>query len=342
MRLIVLACLALLLAGCGKPQVYQQESYVFGTRVQISIYGDDEAQAHKQIAAVLGGLDRLHARLHAWQPSELTRLNAAIARGEAYTVDAELLGQLRLAQDMATRSDGLFNPALGQLVAAWGFHRDEFAPRRPDPQALAQLLAARPSLDDLDLRGERVSSRNPAVAIDLGGFAKGWALDWAARELRRAGVRNALLNFGGNVLALGRKGSEPWRVGIQHPREPSAMASVALADGEAIATSGDYQRFFELDGQRYSHLIDPRLGEPARGMMAVTVIAPASVQAGVISDVLGKPLFIGGTATAAFYARRFGVTDYLLLDARGDAHLSAGMSKRIHWLNKPERLANLS
>lgn len=328
--------MALLLTACGAPELYQQESYVFGTRVQITIYGEPEAEARRHAAAVLADLDRLHVKLHAWQPSEVTRLNAALAKGHPHTVDAELLDMLKVAQDMARRSDQLFNPAVGHLVEAWGFHRDNFAPVRPDPALLATLVAARPSLDDLAFAAMQVQSRNNEVAIDLGGFAKGWALDKAAEYLRAQGVKNALINIGGNVLALGSKGAEPWRVGIQHPRKPGAMASVALADGEAIGTSGDYQRFFEQDGQRYSHLIDPRTGEPARRVAAATVIAPPSARAGTLSDVAGKPLFIGGPASALLFGKRFGLNDMMLVDNEGRAFLSASMQKRINWLIRPD------
>lgn len=330
--------LALLLAGCGGPELYQQESYVFGTRVQISIYGMPKAEASRHAAAVLAELDRLHAKLHAWQPSEITRLNAALAQGRVYTVDAELLDMLKRAQDMAGRSDQLFNPAVGHLVEAWGFHRDNFAPVRPDPAQLARLVAARPSMDDLTFDDLQVGSRNREVALDLGGFAKGWALDLAASYLRTHGVKNALINIGGNVLALGKKGDESWQVGIQHPRQPGAMASIALGDGEAIGTSGDYQRFFEQDGKRYSHLIDPRSGEPARQLAAVTVIAPPSPQAGTVSDVAGKPLFIAGRESAMRYAGRFGVKDIVLMDVDGAVFLSASMQQRIKWLIAPDRV----
>ena len=109
------------------------------------------------------------------------------------------------------------------------------------------------------MRGESRQSQ-PRVKLDLGGYAKGYALDRAAEILKSQGIHNALINIGGNVLALGTHGTRPWRVGIQHPRKPGPLATLELRDGEAIGTSGDYQRYFELDGKRYCHLIDPRTG----------------------------------------------------------------------------------
>ncbi|WP_373973768.1 FAD:protein FMN transferase [Chitinibacter sp. SCUT-21] len=337
----LIATALLLLAGCGKNELYQQESYVFGTRVQISIYGLDEAVAAKHAGAVLSELDRLHKKLHAWQPSEITRLNNAIKNGETITADVELIEMLNAAKKYAQQSDQLFNPAVGGLVTLWGFHRDTFAPVTPDAQSLAILLAAQPSLNDLTIDGASISSSNPAVEIDLGGFAKGWALDHSAKYLRQQRVLNALINIGGNVLALGKKDQEPWTVGLQHPRQPEAMATIALKNGESIGTSGDYQRYFMLNGKRYSHLIDPRTGQPAQGVQAVSVIAPPSYNAGAISDVATKPMLIGGVNTSWKYAQRFGLEDVLLINEQGDAFISPSMQARIKWLKKPTHLYRL-
>jgi thiamine biosynthesis lipoprotein len=331
----------LLLTACNKPALYQQESYVFGTRVVVSVWGMSEPQAREATAAALAELDRLHAKLHAWRPSDVMRLNEAFARGESAPLDEELAGMLRQATDHARRSEQLFNPAVGQLVTLWGFHRDTFEPVAADPRAVAALLAAHPSLDDLRFENGRVSSRNRAVAIDLGGFAKGWALDRVASILRNKGVNNALINIGGNVMALGSKSGESWKVGLQHPRKPAAMASIELRDGEAIGTSGDYQRYFEKGGQRYSHIIDPRSGEPARALQAATVIAPPSNDAGTVSDAATKSLFIGGKGSAPRFAARYGIRDFLLVDPQGAVWASPSMLSRMAWLDKPDMITPL-
>ncbi|MBS0542467.1 MAG: FAD:protein FMN transferase, partial [Proteobacteria bacterium] len=215
---LLLLCLAMLLAGCSRPQVFHRESYVFGTQVSVAVYGEDEAQADAAIGAVLREFDRLHRAYHAWEPSDLTALNAAIARGETATVSDELAAMLQDAQRIAAAGDELFDPALGKLIALWGFQSDTFVPRLPDPAKVQALIAAKPRMSDLVIDGNRVSSRNPAVQLDLGGYAKGYALDRAASLLRAQGVANALINISGNLMALGTKGGQPWRIGIQDPR----------------------------------------------------------------------------------------------------------------------------
>jgi thiamine biosynthesis lipoprotein len=326
------ALLAAALAGCGRSPLYQQESYVFGTRVEVLIHGEPRAKASEAAAAVLREFDRLHAMLHAWQPSELTRLNEAIARGEPATVSAELAAVVADAKRIAGESGYLFDPALGNLIGLWGFQSDEFPARLPDAEALARLRQARASMSDVSVEGRRVASRNPAVKLDLGGYAKGYALDRAAALLAERGVANALINIGGNVMARGDKGGKPWRVGIQHPRAPAPLATLALKDGEAIGTSGDYQRYFELDGVRYCHILDPHSGAPARGTQAVTVLVTPRERAGTLSDAASKPLFVTGAAGWRESARKLGIDHVLRVDASGRIAVTRALLGRLEFV----------
>ena len=336
--LFILAALLALpaLTACRPaPPLVQQEAFVFGTRVEVIVAGQPEAEARAATGAVLREFDRLHRSYHAWRPSELSTLNAALAAGKSAEVSEELAAWLREAQALSAAGDGLFDPGIGRLIALWGFQNDEYQAKQPDSAALAAWRAAPAGIADLHLDGRRVSSRSPQVAIDFGGYLKGVALDRAAAILRAHGVGNALINIGGNVMALGRKNGEPWRVGIQHPRQPGALATLELADGEAVGTSGDYQRYFEVGGQRYSHLIDPRSGEPAQHTRALTVLIPGGAQAGMRSDALSKPLFIAGASWPAL-AERLGVTHVLRVDADGRLEISAALNARLKFVATPE------
>lgn len=301
---------------------------MFGTLVEISVLDDDAARARSAMSSVLARFDVLHRQLHAWQPSELSRLNAALAGGQPATVTPELAAILRDAQTLSVRSDGVFNPAMGQLIALWGFHSDAMPSRVPDATVIRKQVDAAPRMTDLRFDGNTVSSSNPSVQLDLGGYAKGYALDEAVTLLKTQGIRTALVNIGGNVIALGQHGDRPWRVGIQHPRTPGTLATIDLNDGEAIGTSGDYQRYFEANGQRYSHLIDPRTGYPASGMQSVTILVSGK-HAGTRSDALSKPLFIDGPARLAERAAAVGVTHYLAVDAAGRIYRSPAMQARL-------------
>lgn len=333
-RLLLLGALLTLLTGCA-PKIHKQQSYVFGTLVEITVYGEDEARARRVTDQVLKDFDELHRTLHPWEPGTLERINGilALATPEAPAKASMPPGVIPILQD-ATRlselSEGLFNPAIGNLVRLWGFHSDTFEPRLPDPAAVAKLVQANPRMSDLRLEGLSLVGTNPAVRIDLGGYAKGYALDVAAAYLKSQGVKNALINIGGNILALGAKGGEPWKVGIQHPRRAGALAVLELHDGEAIGTSGDYQRFFELGGKRYCHLIDPRTGRPADQAQAVTVIARGP-HAGTLSDVASKPLFIGGPAQWRRLAAKMGIAEALFVAADGTIAVTRALDRRLAW-----------
>ncbi len=325
---LVIAALVLLLSACARPQLFHQEAYVFGTRVDLTVYGKSHEQAASAMAAVLQEFDRLHQAFHAWQPSQLTALNDAIAAGEAHEVSDELADLLRDARQIAIDGDGLFDPALGRLIALWGFHSDEFEPVRPDPDAIQALLDAAPRMAEVEIDGNRVSSPNPAVQIDLGGYAKGYALDRAVAILRERGIHDALVNIGGNVMALGSKGGTPWRLGIQHPREPRPLATLPLYDGEAIGTSGDYQRFFEIDGERYAHLLDPRTGQPATGTQSLTVLITPRDSAGTWSDATSKSPFIAGDDWRD-HTRRYGIEHVLRVADDGRIEVTRALRARL-------------
>ncbi|OWY40835.1 thiamine biosynthesis protein ApbE [Xenophilus sp. AP218F] len=329
-----------LLAGCQPAaQPYQQESYVFGTRVEITVAGLPPDRARQAVAGALADLDSLHRRLHAWQPgSELMALNDAIAAGRPQRVAPDLMGLLAASQRYEALSDGLFSPAIGKLVALWGFHADNYAAVLPDPARLQALVAARPRMSDLTLRDGAARSANREVAVDLGGIAKGWALDRVRGELLRAGVKSGLINIGGNVLAIGVKpDGSAWKVGIQHPRENRAMAVATLNDGEAIGTSGDYQRYFSAQGRRHCHLVDPRDGNADCKMQAATVLTGPGPEAGMLSDAASKPLYLAGPARAGYYAQRFGVRQWLLVDGAGEVWISGPLARRLAWLQPAPR-----
>jgi thiamine biosynthesis lipoprotein len=326
----LLPLLLALVACSNKDEAFRQESFVFGTRVEISIHGEDAAKAETAAQAVLARFDELHRKLHAWQPSALEQLNAAFAAGAKAAVDAELAYILEDARAYSLESGELFNPAIGNLVRLWGFHADLPQSAVPADEKIVAAVKAAPSMRDVHVEHGLAWSDNPAVRIDLGGYAKGYALDEAARLLKRHGIRNALVNIGGNVMALGARGARPWKVGIQHPRKSGVIATLELKDGEAIGTSGDYQRYFEADGRRYCHLIDPRTGKPASGMQSVTILVSGD-RAGTRSDVLSKPLFIGGADRLESLAAQTKVANLLAILSDGSLLVAPEMRERLQW-----------
>jgi FAD:protein FMN transferase len=329
-RLAVVVAVMLLGACEGKEPVYQEQGYVFGTLVEVSVYGETEPRAKQAVSEVMQEFQRLHDMLHAWKPSELSEMNAAFAKGESMAISAELVAILQDATQFSIQSNRLFNPAIGGLVQLWGFHTDEFKPVEPDEKQVAQWVAANPQMSDITIVRGRAQSDNKFVQVDLGGYAKGYALDRAAELLRKQGIHNALINIGGNILALGLHGGRPWRVGIQHPRKSGALATIELHDGEAIGTSGDYQRYFMVGEVRYCHLINPRSGYPMQGVQAVTILTRGP-RAGVLSDASSKPLFLSGASGWREAAKQMNLSEAMLVDGQGHIHLTAELQKRLEF-----------
>jgi FAD:protein FMN transferase len=333
-RCLVLLFAALAALPCVRAAAaeYRASSYVFGTLVEITVADADTTLARETVGQIFHEFDRMHRDLHAWQPGELVALNRAIARGEKnIRTTREIAGLIRESQRLAAQSGDLFNPAIGKLVGLWSFHRDKPGGPLPRPEEIAQIIRANPRMSDLSAEGDTVTSANPGVQLDFGGYAKGYALDRAAAILHERAIRNALVNVGGNIMALGRHSGRPWRMGLQAPRGKGVLATIELADGEAIGTSGDYRRYYEIDGKRYSHIIDPRTGYPVPGVQSVTVLVPKQVGAGALSDAASKPMFIEGIEGWKKAALQMGISQAMLVDFDGVVHVTPELKARLRF-----------
>jgi thiamine biosynthesis lipoprotein len=331
-NLIRAICLLLVLAagGCGqrKDETYHDQFFAFGTLVDISVYGVDPQLAESACRKIESDFMDMHASWHAWQTGALATLNRQLARLEPATTAPSLLPLLKEANRLSRVSTGLFNPVIGNLIALWGFH-DNALPvgTLPDSAAIRKLVAQAPSVDNVTISDTTVTSDNPAVAYDLGGFAKGYAIDRAIEHLRKAGIQNAIVNTGGDLRVIGQHGERPWHIGIRHPRETGILASLDISGDASIFTSGDYERFFEVDGRRYHHIIDPRTGYPADSTVSVTVIHSDAATA----DAAATALFVAGPDEWLSIARKMGIRYVMLIDTRGTIHMNPAMQSRLHF-----------
>lgn len=319
----------------GQPErVHSETLFVFGTLVEVLIYGEDEATARAATTVLGHQFQKYHRDWHAWRDGELTRLNAAIARGEPFDVGADLAQVLKEGQTLSIASDGMFDPAIGGLIELWGFHSDTLpVGPPPSPASIATLVAAHPTMSDLDISGTIVRSNNPSVQLDLGGYAKGSALDRAADMLRSRGIEDAVLNAGGDVTVLGRRGAREWRLAIRDPFAWGAVATLSVHPGESVFTSGNYERFLEQAGTRFSHIIDPRSGWPAPDIVSVTVVA----RNGALADAAATALSVAGVEGWQKTARKMGVDTALLIDGAGQLYASSAMAARLEIEASPDR-----
>ena len=253
---------------------------VMGTIAELGVVDDDAVAGHAAIDAAIAELRRVEWMMSRYSPtSDVGRANRVAAR-DAVDVSPPTAAVLEAAVAWAIASDGAFDPCIGRAVELWDVeHRTT-----PPPAADVRRLAGRHLYRALDLDGgarPRVRLTDREAAIDLGGIAKGYAVDLAADALRRRGVARGIVNVGGDLYAIGRsEDGDPWRVGVRSPADPGGlMATLEVADA-AVATSGDYERFFEYRGRRYHHLLDPETAAPrVSAAHSVTVRASSCIDA---------------------------------------------------------------
>ena len=320
----------LILAGCGgSGEIHRQKAFVLGTVVDIAGTGVTEGTFQEAVGAAFRRMRRIHNALSTTGgANQLANFNRA-AHADWVPLEPPLRELLPRAAAMEQATAGAFRSTLGRLVALWGFREPPFPDQPPADAAIRSLLAQGAGDAALALRRRNGTLQarltRPGAALDLGGIAKGFALDQAAAVLQEHGVEQALINAGGDMRALGRRGDRPWRVGIRHPRDPDrVLGIVALAPGEAIVTSGDYERFFRHAGQRHHHLLDPTTGRPARAAQSATVIGPRATE----TDAWSTALFVRG---AAGLAKLGPAQPGLVIDADGNAHANAAMDERLEW-----------
>ncbi|HMM46186.1 MAG TPA: FAD:protein FMN transferase [Candidatus Macondimonas sp.] len=326
-RLAGLLALLLALAGCERPAApVEAEVYAMGTLVHFSLYGAAPDAAAAAIHEAEDWLQSFGRDGWAYGEGELAQLNAALARGECRRVSADIAAQIRLARELSLASEGRFDPAVGPLVRLWGFDRAPRDPDRPFPQpgAIRSLLPL-PSIGAVTVSAAGEVCGPRGLFIDLGGIGKGYAVDRVVAALGRRGIPAALVNAGGNLKTLGDPPGRAWRIGIRDPYRPGVMATLELAAGESVSTSGDYERMFDQAGTRYHHILDPRTGYPVAGLHAVTVVhADAAV-----ADAASTALFVAGPGQWRQVAAALGIAQVLVVQADGTVAMTPAMAGRV-------------
>ncbi|MEX0900664.1 MAG: FAD:protein FMN transferase [Gammaproteobacteria bacterium] len=295
---VALACAA---PACTRPTPPDSDRFpALGTLVEVTVRESDDGRRVAALQRARTVFESATRDWHGWGGGELARVNDGTA-----TPSAELAALITRADEIASASGGLFEPRLGTLVELWGFHDGERAPGPPP--------------DDVEI----ATSLESRVRIDLGAVAKGAAVAAAIDALRAAGITDALVDAGGDLAALGDAGGRPWRVGVRDPHGLGVIAGLDLRTGEAVFTSGDYERRFEWNGIAYHHLFDPRTGHPARATASVTVVHrdPAT------ADAASTALFVAGDDWPRV-ARELGIDFVMRVTPDGRIETTAAFARR--------------
>jgi thiamine biosynthesis lipoprotein len=320
------------LADPDKKFVYTGQA--MGTVISVFLWTDDEAKAAKAAESVFTEMKRLDGVMTTWTPdSEVSQVNTA-AGDKPVVVSDETFTVIARAIDVSRKSHGVFDITVGAFKGLWKFDQDMDG-TLPEPAEVKKRLANIGWKDVvLDRKKHTVFLRRKGMSITLGGIAKGYAVDRCVALLHEQGLVNFMVQAGGDMYVAGKKGADPWVVGIRDPRGPhDSMFATAAVEDHSFSTSGDYERGFVKDGVRYHHILDPRTGQPAHASRSVTVRAKDAFTA----DAWSKVLFILGTKPSLALIKREKLTDFevVWVDDKNEIEMTDGIKKAITVIKQP-------
>ncbi len=318
-RCLLPAIALLLLAGTAHAEWRQREEAIMGTRVAVELWSEDAALAARAMEAVIAEMRRTDALMSTYRPeSQLSAVNAQAAV-RAVQVDPEIIDVVAKALEFSRLSDGAFDIT----YASVGYLYDYRAHRRPTGE---QVAAALPGVDyrqvQVDRERNTIRFLRPGVRIDLGGIAKGRAVDRSIEVLRGLGIAHAMVNAGGDTRLLGDRRGKPWIVGVRDPRSEGRMVTRLPLEDEAVSTSGDYERYFEEEGVRYHHILVPGTGQVAREVRSATIIGPDAT----LTDGLSTAVFVLGVERGMALVSRLPGVEAVIVDGNGRIFYSDGLT----------------
>lgn len=309
-----------------QPVVVKRAQMHMGTLVSITAVARDKATAHIAIEAGFHEVKRLEQLVSTWiGTSELSQVNAAAGR-EPVVVGQDTLELVLRSLEMAALTEGGFNIAIGPAVEAWSVTEHQRIPDRDELHALKPLVDW--SAIQVNRQARTIFLPKPGMRIDVGGIGKGYAADRAVEVMKRAGAQGGVVALSGDIKTFGDlPGMNGFPVGIRHPRQEGALVATIDLKNEAISTAGDYERYFERDGVRYHHLLDPASLEPARKCQSVTVIATE----GTVADGLDTGIFVLGPERGMELVERLPGVEAVIVDDQGRVAASSGLRSRLRY-----------
>jgi thiamine biosynthesis lipoprotein ApbE len=272
-------------------KLLKQTRMIMGTDAEVSIYSHDEKTAGNAIEGALDEMERMDRIMSNYKnDSELSKVNKKAAKSPV-PCNAELLDVIEQSQYYSELSGGAFDITVSPIVSLWGFFREKG--RVPTKKEIENLLPA-VSYKNIVINKSTdpempttIFFKNTQTQIELGAIGKGYAVDKALEVIKKSGVNNGCINLGGNIYVLGTPpGKNAWKVGVQHPRDGNEILGYLELKNEATATSGDYERFFEFNGKRYSHIMNPQTGRPVSGTIATTIVASTGTEVDALSTIV--------------------------------------------------------
>jgi thiamine biosynthesis lipoprotein len=287
-----------------------------GTVIEITLVADNEENANKASLQAFQEIKRIETLMSPWLDlSDVTRINRSAGK-EWVKVSPETMEVIKKAQEISELSEGGFDITVGPLIELWRkARREKIPPSIEEVKGKLDLV----NFKNIEMdRDGKVFLKKKGMAIDLGGIAKGYAVDRAFDLLKSHGYKNLIVNAGGDLRVGGLKNNQPWSIGIQNPRESSKILARISVSDIAIATSGDYEKYFIYQGKRYHHILNPRDGFPAEGCQSVTIL----FRDGMTADALATAVFVLGAEKGYSLCQKLEGVDCLIVDKDGKVMLS--------------------
>ena len=332
-RLVPILFCLLAVSGCERRDpLVEQHLLEFGTIIKITLITPDLNHAEDLLEEIESRLKTWRNQWHAWEDSDLTRFNQKLADGMPARIPDSLQELIQLSRHYHDASNGLFNPALGKLIAAYGFHG-----ANPDYRKIESIKRNLPNMQQLVVQDQVATSQNPDLQLDLGGIAKGYAIGLIAAYLDSEGIEHYIVNAGGDLMTAGNRYGRPWRIGIQNPYAPGTIAGIEIEGRYSLFTSGNYQRQYSQGDKQTHHIIDPRSGESSSGQSSATVLMRDPIKA----DVAATVLMIDGFRQYRSLTESLQFTDFLLLNEAKQILVSRSMLDRLQLkTNWPVKIVN--
>lgn len=296
-------------------KTFKRTQILLGTVVEIQVSDEDEQKAEDAISQAFSEVKRIDYLFTTYnEESPVWKINNN--NDTLIKVDSEIYNLLVLCDSVTRLSEGCFDVSLDNLTKAWGFYTDN--PHLPTKAAIDSALNSS-GWKNIHLKGNQTIIRRKIVGLNFGAIAKGYAVDKAIDVLKKFEIKKALVNAGGEIKVIG----SDWKVGIQHPRDERGIVAVVKLNDMTVATSGDYEQYFEQDGIRYHHIIDPKTGYPARGLQSVTVINESNS----FADALATAVFVMGKEKGMKLIENLNNTEAMIIDEEGKIFYSSGFEK---------------
>ncbi|MDQ1240276.1 MAG: FAD:protein transferase [Thermodesulfobacteriota bacterium] len=315
-----LLTLAVMMISCidgSKQGLHKESRFLMGTLVTVTLPGEKQ-HAARSSSAVLNEIARLEDLTSFHKPSMLNTINDSSGTSPM-EVSEELLSIVKLSLVLANQTDGAFDPTIGAVARLWNFSGSGQTRVPPDSEVQEALPLVDWRLVQIDDAAGTVFLPRKGMALDLGGMVKAYALEQAKQTLLRLGIQSALVDIGGDILALGEKSvGQKWRIGIRDPQSQSSIRGIVALKDRFILTSGDYERYLASEGVHYHHILDPRTGYPVQGVRSVTLV--------VDDSLLTAPagVFVMGLKKGLVFIDQFSGVYGWIIDADGEVHSSKG------------------